>query len=322
MLKTKDETFVKEGVGVIIARFQVHDLHEGHKELIDSVIERHDQVIVVVGLAEIKASYNNPLDFDTRRKMIEVDYPDVKVLYNDDCQSDQIWSKNLDKMIRKNISPGSRVVAYGSRDSFISHYHGFMATQEFVPQTTQSGTATRKSIMNKTLKSPEFRSGVIWATGNRYPTAYMAVDSAIFDDTYEHILLAKKPNEDLWRFVGGFVDPSDNYGVTGALEANVRRETYEEANIDITDPEYVSSQFVNDWRYRNEQDKIMSILFASKRLSGRVEAKDDIEYTKWFPISAVYEACVNQHLRNEVIDVHQPLLDSLIAWLLKTEKQK
>jgi bifunctional NMN adenylyltransferase/nudix hydrolase len=322
MLMTKNESYVKEGVGVIVARFQVHDLQEGQRELIESVMERHDQTIVVIGLAEIKASYENPLDFDARRKMIEETYPDIKVLYNDDCQCDEIWSKNLDRTVRKNTSPGSRIVAYGDGTEFVSKYTGFMETQEFMPTTTQSMSATRKSLMNTTYKSAEYRAGVIWATGNRYPTAYFAVDSAIFDDNYEHILLAMKPNENLWRFVGGFVDPSDEYGVTGALEDNVRRETMEEANIEISDPEYVSSQFVNDWRYRNERDKICSVLFASKMTSGKVIAKDDIEHTKWFPISAVYEACVNQNLRANVIDVHQPLLESLINWLERTNKQK
>jgi bifunctional NMN adenylyltransferase/nudix hydrolase len=320
MLKTQDETFTKEGVGVAVMRLQVFSLDGEPQTQIDSMLERHDQVIIVLCLSPVKGSAENPLDFTTRRKMIESKYPNITVLYNKDCPSDEVWSKKLDEMVRDNVSPGSKIVAYGSRDGFINKYNGGFGTKEFLPSSYQSSKSQRKAIMNSSSNSEEFRRGCIVNAGSKYPTAYMAVDVAVFDDEYEHVLLARKPNETKFRFIGGFVDPSNNHGTAGALEANARREVMEEANIDITDPEYVASSFIDDWRYRNEQDKIMSTLFASKYMCGKIDARDDICELQWYPISALSDACHNQDLRIAVVDEHLPMVEMLIGWLFKKLK--
>lgn len=320
MLKTKEETFLKEGVGVCIGRFQVDELTDGHQELIASVIERSEMTIVIVGLAPVKCTTRNPLDFESRRRMIQHQYPDVKILYIKDVNNDEIWSKTLDEMVRDNIPPNTKVTAYGSRDSFINHYNGFMTCKEFIPSRVINATERRKQLSYNVENSRDWRKGVIWATGNRYATAFSAVDIAIFDDEYEKILLGRKPGEDQFRLIGGFVDPDNKYGEPGALERNARREVYEESNVEISDPMYVCSTFVNDWRYRSENDKIMSLLFASKYVCGRATPGDDICELKWFDINGIEDSVINASIKKEITDVHKPLLDSLIKWVYNIKK--
>ena len=67
--------------GVVVGRFQVDDLHEGHKTFIDVVRKAHPRVIIFLGLSPAKCSTNNPLDYDSRKKMINRHYPDINVLY-------------------------------------------------------------------------------------------------------------------------------------------------------------------------------------------------------------------------------------------------
>ena len=92
-------------VGVVVGRFQVHELHDGHKELIDHVCSQHNKVIIFLGLSHVNMSINNPLDFESRRQMIAADYPDINVLYIKDMPSDEAWSNKLDGMIANGLEP-------------------------------------------------------------------------------------------------------------------------------------------------------------------------------------------------------------------------
>jgi bifunctional NMN adenylyltransferase/nudix hydrolase len=307
MLKTKEEVYEKTGVGVIVGRFQVDELHEGHIDLIQSVYDRHDKLIIVLGLAAVRATKNNPLDFEARRKMIMEAFPDhnIEIAYNQDTQSNKDWSTRLDKLVRTHSAPGSDITLYGSRDSFLKHYEGKLNTKELVQRSFMSGTKSRTVLSNETKASSDFRHGVIWAVNNQYDIAYMAVDIAILDEKQERILLAKKPGEDKFRLVGGFVDPSDNYGQFGALESNARREVAEETGVEIGDIKYIGSSFVNDWRYRSEKSKIMSILFKATYMFGKPTPMDDIEMLQWIDINTI-------DIENDIMDVHQSMMTHLI----------
>ena len=65
----------KYTIGVIVARFQVASLHEGHKELIDTVLTNHPKVMIFLGLSQVKGSINDPLDYQPRKQMILETFP-------------------------------------------------------------------------------------------------------------------------------------------------------------------------------------------------------------------------------------------------------
>ena len=266
-------------LGVIVGRFHVHTLHDGHLDLIERVIAKHYRVLVVLGLAPVKNTIKNPLDFEARKQMILERFPSVTVLYQKDVASDAVWSKGLDELVSDMITEQGAVL-YGSRDSFIEHYLGRFPTEILESVTFTSGTEVRKMISNYPRTSPDFRAGVIWSAFNRFPTSFQCVDIAIVDD--ERILLGKKKHEDGYRFVGGFVSPTDD-----SLEDAAQRECTEEVKgITFSSPfTYIGSFRIDDWRYRNENDKIMTALFMVNFKGGVPEAADDIEEVRWFNIS-------------------------------------
>ena len=82
-------------VGALVGRFQVHELHEAHKALIQHVFDNHEKVIIFLGLSPLPVSFNNPLDFESRKQMILAEFPEAIVLYCKDTVSDEVWSRMI-----------------------------------------------------------------------------------------------------------------------------------------------------------------------------------------------------------------------------------
>jgi bifunctional NMN adenylyltransferase/nudix hydrolase len=296
-MRTNGEDF---DVGVIVGRFQVPQLHDAHRELIEHVCSAHDKVVIFLGLSPIPGTRENPLDFQARRQMLSEAFPQVEVLYIKDMVSDAVWSDKLDGMIEDVVTPHQTVCLYGGRESFIDRYHGSYKTCELISDRyINAGTEIRKQIaQGRTGPSADFRRGAVWNAYNRFPTAFATVDVAVFDMT--KILLVRKPYEDQWRLPGGFVEP----GTT--LEANARREVQEETGVAITDPVYVGSTPIDDWRYRNEVDKITTTLFMANRLSGSPRPDDDVAEARWFEVDEVTD--------KDLVPNHRVLMAMLKAW--------
>lgn len=198
-----DKVEDKADVGVIVGRFQVHKLHKGHRELIKSVTSEHKKVIILLGISPIPMSPLNPLDFESRKKMIEKKFPQVTILYILDHPSDEVWSRNLDQTVGAVIGPNQTAALYGSRDSFMRHYSGRFPVVELVASHHINGTKGRTEIGQFAGHSPAWRAGAIWASQQCYPTVFPTVDVAIFKDRLKpQLLLGRKPNAELWQLPG------------------------------------------------------------------------------------------------------------------------
>ena len=282
-MKTKKEN---AEVGVIVGRFQAPELHAGHQELIQRVVSIHPRVLVFVGLAAdvCKCTYNNPLDFPTRKAMIEKAFPTVEVLYIKDKGNNEIWSKELDSQIATQIGPSQKVTLYGSRDGFVEHYRGKYHTEELVPTKFISAKEIRKNVGVRSKATPEFREGVIWAVENQWPSTLPTVDVAILDLPKERVLVCRKPNEGLVRFVGGFSQAdSESY------EADAEREVREETHLKCKNFTYLASTKIDDWRFRNERNKIKTTFFSCDYNTGIPEADDDIAEVEWKALLTLIE---------------------------------
>ena len=264
--------------GVVIGRFQVNELHEAHIDLINSVIQKHDRVLLFLGNSIIRNTTSNPLDYRARRAMIADKFPNVEIHYINDNPSDTAWSKSLDKQIGEQLLPLQSVTLYGSRDSFLKAYSGKYNVCELEATTFISGTEVRRRVCNNYPPTADYRAGMIAATAYRYPTAFQTVDIAVVNEKGE-ILLARKPDEKKWRFIGGFSDPR-----SVSLEADAKREVTEEASIEVDDITYLGSTLIDDWRYRGEHDKIKTALFLAKYIYGKPEGSDDVAEVKWVQI--------------------------------------
>lgn len=288
-------------VGILVGRFQVHELHEAHRDLIDTVRAKHDKVIIFIGLSPLRNTIHNPLDFASRKRMIHETYPDVEVYYVEDNQSDVVWSKNLDREINRWLTPTQTAVIYGSRDSFIPYYSGTFPVQELEATKYISGTELRRRISNRGPSNADFRAGVISASLNRYPTCYTTVDVAILDAPKGRILMGKKEGEPHLRFIGGFASPN-----SPSFEADARREVMEETGVEVDGLQYIGSTVINDWRYKNETDKIKTLFFVGTYIYGRPEANDDIAFVQWVPLNELLSGEI------QVMPEHEVLVDMLV----------
>jgi bifunctional NMN adenylyltransferase/nudix hydrolase len=300
----KPET-LKADVGVIVGRFQVSELTSGHFDLINTVRANHQKIIIVLGISAAKVSRQNPLDFESRCQMLTAICPSAIVTYNKDHVSDIIWSKNLDERISDLISPGQSVLLYGCRDSFVSHYSGRFPVQRLEPRVDTTGTESRRENAIKVPNNLYFRAGIIWASQNQYPKVFPTVDVAIINPVRNQMLLAMKPGENHYRFVGGFAEGK------GSFEDDGRREVMEETGIEIGPLAYIGSCLVDDWRYRKEADKIKTIFFKADHVFGAPKPSDDLAGGRldWFKLGGdggqpeAHEGCM--------VPEHRPLLRML-----------
>lgn len=278
-------------VGVIVGRFQVDELHAGHRFLIETAFARHREVLVVIGVSGGLASRRDPLDFETRRRLIVEAFPQATVRPIYDQPSDEAWSRELDRLIVKAF-PGVLAVCYGSRDSFLSAYVGEFP-KEYVKEVEGfAGSHARAKIGRTVVHTKDFRAGVIHAAQYRLPVSYQAVDIAVVSYDRGDILLGrKKQDDDKLRFIGGFVDPADE-----SLEDAARREAHEEApNIEIADLRYLGSARINDVRCRGSEDGVMSALFVSAYVFGHARAGDDLDALEWVPLRNARARLIVEH---------------------------
>lgn len=291
----KEKVTKATDVAVIVGRFQVNELHEAHIDLITSVLNKHDRVLLFLGNSTIRNTLNNPLDYRARRTMIADKFPTVEIHYINDNPSDTAWTKNLDKLIGEQLLPMQTVTLYGSRDSFLKCYTGKYTTCELEATTFISGTEVRRRVCNNYPPTADYRAGMIAATAYRFPTAFQTVDIAVVNDKGE-LLLARKPEEKKWRFIGGFSDPA-----SVSLEEDAKREVQEEAGVEVGNITYLGSTLINDWRYRGEIDKIKTALFIAKYVFGKPEGADDVAEVKWVSI--------NNLTKNDIVETHHVLID-------------
>lgn len=297
-------------VGVCVGRFQVPELHGGHLDILDWVAENTDLLVVVLGVARSEPNYRNPMDFVTRRRMIQEFFPGALILAITDEKSDQVWSDKLDLLVG---SFGGVPTMYGSRDSFLSHYLGkyekYEITERDIPDldTSISGTQLRKAV-TQPLHTSEFREGVIYTHNNARHRVFPTVDIIVKDLATNRILVGQKPGEDKWRFPGGFVDPEDQN-----LEQAAARELKEETGLEINQSlfTYISSQLINDWRYQ-DKDQIMTTLFGvSCYVDQTAIAGDDLAQLRWVDMADPS----NHSFSREMVSSHQPLFFNAFSFI-------
>jgi len=283
-----------EVVGVIVARFQVPALHEGHRYILDYVLERHKTTLVILGCSPIMTD-RNPLSFEMRRQMIESVYPQKIAIVSSDSipSSYEERSRRIDEVIRNTFSNRTAII-YGSRDSFVHTYQGVFETHE-VP-TIFSGSATKIREKVDVIDSTDFRSGVIYANLHRKRSGYPTVDVAVLDSTFQQILLVgKKDEEGKLRFPGVFFDPEldDSYESAG-----VRCIAKEIPGITTTSLQLLQSLKLDDWRFRKTHDRVVTILLQTRYLGGLPLPGRGVNQVTWVNLN---------NLEKVLVDCHKPL---------------
>lgn len=164
----------KYSLGVIVGRFQVAFLHQGHMSLIKTALEECGKVVVFLGVSEDKFTPKEPLPYAHREQTFKEQFKEevmtgrlsiVPLL--DVPGSNDIWVGQLDTLI--SIFNTASVMVYGSRDSFLSVYQkhgGAFNAKEVSPKVYISGTEMRKQISEDSHSNPWVRKGIIHAVMN------------------------------------------------------------------------------------------------------------------------------------------------------------
>ena len=294
-------------IGVIVGRFQIDELHIGHMHLIEEVLKRHKKCIIFVGVSPTLGTKKHPLDFPSRRVMIQSAFPNIVVAPMKDYKCDEVWAEKLDEKINE-VYPLGKPCLYGGRDSFVDHYtpYGKYDAYEFPTHDYRPATELRAEIGKEIVDSSEFRRGIIYASQNQYPKTHFTIDVAVTKEEKGKVmvLLGRKPNEDLYRFPGGFVDQNES------LEMAVRREAGEELGISLEgDINYVCSLPIEDWRYAGTGDTILTSFFQSEYTFGGAKAGDDLDYVDWFVLDNFRE--------KDIVDSHKILIRKLKSFMNK-----
>lgn len=134
-------------VGIIVGRFQVPELHAGHRYLVDTVVSQSDSVLIVLGHTEI-VSERNPFSKETRAVLFQKLHEKIELTEIADHPSDKEWSDQLDEIIIDRF-PDASITLYGSRDSFLLVYTGRFPTVHLPPIPAPSGTEIRKNFSQK-----------------------------------------------------------------------------------------------------------------------------------------------------------------------------
>lgn len=309
--------------GVIVARFQTPFLHSGQKALLEYVNGRHPHMIIILGIALVQLTENDPYDFSTRAHMVRELYPNATIIFQKDRKKDSTWSKDIDNQLRTLLN-GKKALLYGSRDSFIPYYkpYGGFPTQGLDTNVPgKSGTSVRKEMSQKLLLTKDARIGYLKALVDRRATAWTAVDIAGINDR-KQVMLGKKPDEDFWRFPGGMKEITDK-----TFEAVAQREFSEETGgkVPLNNLEYFCSLLVaEDPRYKKLKDKIQTVLFIGE-ISNEDEAvpSDDLsDGLRMFdiPVMSQVKAFSNENIMPE----HRELFEIFVTkfWIRNLESKR
>lgn len=304
---------MKPTYGVLIARFQIDELHEGHRRLIEEVERMHEKVIILLGDKPTPVTATNPLSYEVRRQMVLAEYPFVEIYRLMDIKCNKKWSNRVDNLIGHDQND---VVLYSGRDGFIPWYTGKYKTVELdLGIESISATARRKEIGLTSVTNPlhsdaNFRRGIIYAMQNLPHRTYTTVDMAIIRESKGQrfmrvpleLLLARKPDEELWRFPGGFVDKGEKFADAAA------RETIEETGLNVKKWYYLDDFMIPDWRVQGvEGVDHKTVLMVGQYDGGTAVAGDDINEVKWFKFSEITE--------NMLVKLHRQLYHRLTGHL-------
>lgn len=106
--------------GLIVGRFQT--LHIGHQSLIDTGIKLCDRVLVLVGSAQECGTERNPLNINTRTKMLKEVYGDQIMIYAiaDMTNENDIrpeWGRFLLENVDRYIYKAPDLMIYGNDEA-------------------------------------------------------------------------------------------------------------------------------------------------------------------------------------------------------------
>ena len=275
------ETTISEKTIGVLMTLQTPVIDDMYKSLVFNVQRDNPtaELDLIVYTPAVVGSKNTPFEYKTVEWMAACAFDGAFKIVRQikDCNDHERWCATLDELIPENgiiyefdnvILSAHEYSKFGKRETRILNT-GLMKHEAELREKNDSETQT-----------VDFRRGMMHSSSIQYDSVFPTVDCVIFsDDTLSKIYMAKKPDEKKWRFIGGFADPNDT-----SYSCTARREAKEETGLDCVCFDWIGSARIDDWRYRNERNKIITNIFAMKVVGGELKAQDDIKEVKLFSI--------------------------------------
>lgn len=126
---------------IFIGRFQ--PLHIGHKKVIERYQDEFENFTLIIGSADKSRTDDNPLNAEEREEVIRECFPDIEVIYKDDHDNDEQWSKELEGKVDADI-----VISQNNLVKQLVKDHTSMdiEEQELYDPEIYSGTEVRRRV--------------------------------------------------------------------------------------------------------------------------------------------------------------------------------
>ncbi|WP_201557591.1 bifunctional nicotinamide-nucleotide adenylyltransferase/Nudix hydroxylase [Psychrobacter sp. 72-O-c] len=280
---------------IFIGRFQ--PFHRGHKAVIDEALKRTNDVIILIGSANLPRSLRNPFTVAERTAMIKGAYSAEEaarihcVALDDALYNDTRWLKYVQAAVRSvtgDLQTNIGLIGHSKDNSSyylalfphwasisVPSYHNLSATpirdsylMGATPTSERTPESTRR-ILNDFKKTTDYQqlheeAGFIdkykkqWESAP-YPPTFMTADALVVQSG--HILLVERrsmPGRGLWALPGGFLNPKETL-----FDACIR-ELREETRLKVPEPVLRGSrhsQHTFDDPYRSARGRTITQAF-------------------------------------------------------------
>lgn len=288
-------------VGILIARMQVPEPHEGHRFLINRILERCDKLIILLGSANRARSVRNPYTYTERAdsvfKCFNHDSRITVVPINDYMYNDSMWINDVSTTIKEVVSSVSDVTLFGHfkpGNDYLKWFPG-MKFENIESEIDISGTEMRKVYEH--LLPCSVQDDIAYFKNEQekfanYPYAghlnILCGDCVV--ECLGYVLLIKRgraPGQGNWALPGGH-KASDESTLDTAI-----RELYEETNLRV--PEKVLRGSIKSTRFFDDPGRspgaprstLAVHIVIPPNLDGsmpRANGRDDAVDCRWVPI--------------------------------------
>lgn len=306
-------------IGIIIGRFQVPFLHEGHKLLIQTALDKSDKVIVLLGSANRAPSPRNPFNFTHRAETISKCFPNSVVCYplNDYLYSDSQWMTDVALTISKVTKGTDRITLFGHFKEGNDYLTWFPQYKNYNVESDIKidGTAIRndniyllpnsvqQDIAAYDMEKEHFKD-------YKYPEALNICCADTVLECAGHVLLIRRkyaPGKGSWALPGGHKNNNETF-----LDAALR-ELEEETNVRVP-MKILRKSIKNTMLFDNPNRSgglvrctlAVHIVIGLDPVSNtlpRANGNDDASETRWVPLNKVLNDYVMFDDHSDIISV-------------------
>lgn len=143
--------------GLTIMRAQ--PFHIGHARLIDKMLKDCEQVTVILGSIQEQGTERNPLNYTTRKKMIQnvyrhrVDYPRLKIIGLFDINNPAEWAEYVLDFMQESLPQLGKPDVYYAGSSYDAHwFKSAFQHIEYVDRTDENFPFVNGSMVRDMIK--------------------------------------------------------------------------------------------------------------------------------------------------------------------------